>query len=300
MPDQHDPNGIGLVAEITADGPPGGAPASGVRLFGSLRANRRMPSYMSPTGRTERLQPFLASNDIMMVDVPNGGTLYSGSGATMATDVGTATTPAQTTTNFLTMQTRRVLSVAATVNLIMEAKAAGFWCSRRLVGGGFHFTCRFGLETVLPASGRLFAGLTSATGALANADPLGNFPNAIGLFKNSADTTLRLMLSAASGATNQNIALTNTGVVGWNVAGTMFQLEIFCAPGDAGFGYRITRWTPGATPSTSAPVITSDEGYISTGNMPVIDTLFCPHIWAVNVAATATSIAVIQLYKESD
>jgi hypothetical protein len=88
--------------------------------------------------------------------------------------------------------------------------------------------------------------------------------------------------------------------VGWNVAGTVFQLEIFCAVNDAGFGYRVTRWTPGGTPSTSAPVVSIDDGYVSTGNMPAIDTLFVPHIWAQNVAATATSLAVIQMYKESD
>lgn len=288
-----------LATEVTTDAPATGTPATGVRLFAAVRANRRLPAYISPTGRTERLQPFLGSNEVMIVDVPLGGTGYNSIGLAMAADVGTATTPALSITNALTMQARRVLSVAATINLLMEAKAAAVIGSRRLVGGGFHYTIRFGLETVLPATGRLFAGLNDSTAAIASGEVLGVLANAVGIFKNSADTTLRLMLSAAA-ATNQAVVLTNTGAVGWNVAGTWFQLEIFCKPGDTGFGYRVVRYTPGATPSTVAPVVAIDEGYVTAGNLPGIDTLFAPHLWAQNVSATASSIAFIQLYKESD
>lgn len=287
---------LSLSTETTADAAPGGAPATGVKLFAMSRANRRIPGYVGPTGRTERIQPFLGSNDVIIIDVPSGGTGYTSSGATMATDVGTATTPAITTTNVLTMQIRRVLSVAATANLMMEAKASAPWCSRRLVGGGFHFSMRFGLETVLPGTGRLFAGLTSATTAIASGEVLGVLANTVGLYKNSADTTLKIMLSAAAG-TSQTVVLTNTGAVGWNIAGSVFQLEFFCAPGDAGFGYRVQRLQPNGA---SAPTLTVDNGYVSSGNMPGIDTLFVPHLWAQNVAATATSVAMIQMYKESD
>jgi hypothetical protein len=286
---------FGLMKETTADSP--GTPTTGVKLFSAIRANRRLPAYVSPTGRSERLQPFLGSNDIFYVDVPNGGTLYNTLGVAMATDVGTATTPALTTTNPLTMQTRRVLSVAATVNLMMEAKAAGVWCARRTAGGGFNWICRFGLETVLPATGRLFVGLTDATTALTSADQRGTLTNSIGINKQSATSTLELMLSGSPANQNQSVTLTNTGAVGWNVAGTMFQIEIFCKPGDTVFGYRVTRYTPNGS---SAPTIVFDEGTVGSGNMPGIDTLFCPHAWAQNVAATATSFAFIHFYKESD
>jgi hypothetical protein len=291
---------VNLATEVTTDAPAVGTPTTGVRLFAATRANRRLPGYISPTGRSERLQPFLGSNEIMLVDVPAGGTLYNTLGTAMAADVGTATTPNITTTNLLTMQPRRVLAVAATVNLMMEAKASAPWCSRRLVGGGFHFTTRFGLETVLPATGRLFVGLTDSTTALTSADQLGTVTNSIGINKQSAGTTLTLLLANTPASQNQSIVLTNTGAVGWNVAGTMFQLEIFCKPNDTGFGYRVTRWVPGSTPNTSAPVVAIDDGFVSTGQLPAIDTLFVPHIWAQNVAATATSFAFIQMYKESD
>lgn len=289
-----------LPTEVTADTPSSGTPATGTTIFSANRANRRLPAFIDPNGRTERLQTFLGANDTIHIDVTGAGPTasatvgYNALGGNMAADVGgTFGLPALTTTNYLTMQNRKTIAVAATVNLIIESKASHFWCSRRSVGGGFHFTQRFGLETVIPGTGRLFAGLAGQTAALTNVDPLGGFAQSIGLFKNSADTTLRLMLSAAAG-TNQAVVLTNTGAVGWNTAGTMFQVEIFCKTGDTGFGWRVTRWTP----STGATV--SDQGYVSAGNMPAIDTLFCPHLFAVNVAATATTLAFVSMYCETD
>lgn len=289
-----------LAIDVTTDQPAGGVPTTGVKLFAGKRANRRLPAWISPTGRTERVQPFLGSNDIILIDVPVGSTGYSAQGAIMAADIGTGTTPALAITNVLTMQARRVLSVAATVNLAMEARAAAAWCSRRLVGGGFHWTCRFGLETALPAAGRAFVGLNSSTAALtAGNEIMGAATVAIGLFKNAADTTLRFFAVDTAAASPQIIVLTNTGAVGWNVAGTMFQIEIFCAAGDAGFGYRVTRYTPNGA---LAPTVVFDDGYINSGVMPAIDTLFVPHVHFQNgsTTAAAASIAFIQMYKESD
>lgn len=290
---------LSLGTEVPGDAPANGTPTTGVRLFSALRANRRQPAWISPTGRSERVQSFLGSNDLKILEASGTGTTnalgYTTSGTSVQNDVGTTfASPTMATTNFLTMQTRKTIATAATANSLQEVKPNHFWCSRRSVGGGFHFTMRFGLETAFQATGRLFAGLHSATTAIANADPRGALANAIGIAKNSADTTLGLMLSTATATSFQNITLTNTGAVGWNTLGTMFQLEIFCAAGDAGFGWRVVRWNP-----TTAAIVT-DQGYVNTGNMPAIDTLFCPHLWGSNVAAAVQTLAFVSMYCETD
>jgi hypothetical protein len=293
-------NAVTLSTETTTDAAPGGTSATGIKIFAANRSNRRMPAFGDPTGKTERLQPFLGANDIVYVDISGPGvaasatTGYNTIGTNMAADVGTTFgLPGMTTTNYLTMQNRKTVATAATAASLQEIKAATFWCSRRSVGGGFHFITRFGLETAVQATGRLFAGLTGSTAALTNVDPSTGFAQSVGIYKNTADTALQLMLSAAAG-TVQTVSLPNTGAAGWNVAGTMFQLELYCATGDAGFGWRVVRFTS----STGASVV--DQGYVSSGAMPAIDTLFCPHIFGVNVAAAVQTLAIVQMYCESD
>lgn len=292
-------HGVALTAENTADAAPGTTPTTGVRLYTATRANRRQPAYVSPTGRTERLQVFLGSNDIKSMDaIGNGPTASSTVGLTYIgcsspADVGTTfALPALATTNYLTMQTRKTIATASTANSLQEVKAQQLWCSRRTVGGGFHFSMRFGLETAFQATGRLFAGLVGSVSALTNVDPLGNVAQAVGIYKQTAGSTLALMLSAAAG-TNQSVALTNTGAVGWNVLGHTFQLELFCKANDTGFGYRVTRWD-------TSGVAVVDEGFVGSGNMPAIDTLFCPHLFGVNVNNAVQTLAFIQFYCELD
>lgn len=268
-------------------------PTEGVVVYCAERANRRMIGWKTPTGRTERVGPWLGSNfraewapsTVTTAVAVASMTQY---GIAMQALVGTPTVGTIATTNYMTMQRRTVMTGSATTTAgVLELKSSTSMCSRNTTGGGFHACFRFGLVTYY-SDCRIFVGFTSATSAMAAGTDPTALLNIIGIGKNGADSALTIMSNDGSGAATKT-TLTNTG--GTLANNNCYQVEFFCKPGDTSIGYRVERMDTGAV----------DEGQISS-DLPAEATLFVPHMWMANNTAhnPAVGMAIMSFFVETD
>lgn len=141
---------------------------------------------------------------------------------------GTAAAAAQANTNYLTAQPRVQITSAATANA-QAGMAVGTVLAMRsdLAGmGGFEYTSRFGASAI-PATNRLFMGLTNTTIIANTGNPSALAGNFAILGKDSTDTTMQFMVNSGSGtATKINTGMT-MAVNGW------YEVTIWSEPGSS-------------------------------------------------------------------
>lgn len=270
------------------------APVQGVRIYGIKRANRHMIGWITPTGRTERVAPWLGSNNRVEYAAQINTATYTSSNAVFAVVIAATALPFSTT-NYLTAQRRNQQTISTAGGMVEQF---GPLMCARLPGngaGGFHMAWRFGI-VALNTDAKLFCGLNTAVIAMTNVNPSTLF-SIVGLGKDATDTTTLAFFANGGSGTAQKIALPNTGTM-TGIANTWWQVEIFCKAGDTQFGYRISR-------TSSAGVETNDEG-VTTGTqngaagIPADATAFAPHLWACSTTAVATTINFSQFFLETD
>ncbi len=280
-------------------------PTEGIALYGVKRANRRMIGYITPTGRTERLGPWLGSNNRLEYSANVGQSTFTSANITFAASAPATAAAPLAATSYLALQ-RRTSQTLAAAGVIYQYSASliggrnpGFG------GGGFHVCFRFGLSQLGASNNltnyRLFCGLRAANTAPTSVDPTTQF-SIIGFGKNSADTTFSMMANGATG-TAQKIPVTgglvNTGsAAAATVLNAMYQVEIFCKAGDTQFGYRVTRTLANGTESVDEGVTTGTQG--GAGGIPGDTILFTPVLYLGVVNAETHIMNFIQFFCETD
>lgn len=205
------------------------------------------------------------------------------------TQVGTWSTPNQTSTNLFTSALRAKALSAASAGSSAEWYVTGgnnVWRGNAAGLGGFRVVIRWGLETNV-ATQRAFAGLLSSFSATGNADP-SSLTVAVGMGCDSGDTTFSIMYNDNAGVCTKTSLGANFPA---NTSGVdMYELTLACPPNGSVINYEVKRLNTGHVAS----------GQIST-NMPATTDFLTPHVWANNNStASATAIALFEAMVETD
>lgn len=225
-------------------------------------------------------------------------TVPSGNFGIMPATTGTATSRNVTGSSFWCMTQRKLsLLTGATSGALCgwRGQSGLFWRPSIDGRGGFLYIHRFHMEQI-PASGsRWFAGFNSSTANPVNVDPSANF-NIVGFGCDAADTNIFFMHNDGAGAATK----INTGIarppVTQSSLGNMqvFEMRMFC-PSVSGSG--ISASIEVLNPGSSSYFETSTS---SSTDIPVADVALNPCGYLATAAATATGLAIVSLYIESD
>jgi hypothetical protein len=264
-------------------------PAQGLTTYSKDIGGRQMFAQIGKSGVDYSFQPFLGRNKIILWQANGNSTAATIFGAINPTAAGTATTRNVASTNFFTW-TRRLGYVSATTNNStcgLRAPAAQFGIGPAAGCGGFHFVVRFGIsDAVLVPGARLFAGMTSSTLVLGNADP-STFTNIIGVGMDAADTNLQIMHNDAAGNATK-ISLGVSFPESTNLA--LYELALYCASGSSVVNYEVVNLNSGIETS----------GQITT-NLPAVNTLLSWQIWRHNInTGVAVGVDIASVYLETD
>lgn len=234
---------------------------------------------MVPLARSFDDRPaFLSPSSLDMIHQAIPNSVAETTAGMAITNLVAGTAQALAITNFRTMMPRNQQTIATAAGMT-EKRASHTCCSRRAVGGGFRFETVFAFVAA-NADVKAFFGLSSANAAMTNVNP-STLLNLIGFGKDSGDANFSLMSNDGTGAATKT-ALPNTGTRASAIDAT-FKLELWCDAGEAGINYQVTR-------VSSAGVAAVDLGTIAVaGDLPVIDTLFVPHLWMGNTTAVAST-----------
>lgn len=283
---------LALPTDYTTTAP--ATPSTGVTLFSRLSAGRRMPAFVTPTGRTERIGPWLGNNTRYEYYPVINSTSLNALGFTAIAPVGTSTLQNLSNTNFMTSQRRLQLHSAATAGAMIEMKPAMPLVMRRSPGVGFHVVMRFGISALVTNS-RWFFGISSGAAATApaawsNVDPSTQL-NIAGILKDGADTNFQVASNDSTGAATKHTNLTTIGAPALNYT---YQIELFATvTNTSSIGWRVTRWT-----DTGAEAM--EQGTFTT-DLPDIAGFYSPRIWGSNNAtAAANGIHFMYWYIEQD
>lgn len=238
---------------------------------------------MAPLVRSFDDRPaFLSPSSLDMVHQAISNSVAETTAGMAITNLVAGTAQALAITNFRTMMPRNQQTIATAAGMT-EKRASHTCCSRRAVGGGFRFETVFAMVAAV-AGVRAFFGLNSANAALANADRSADL-NMIGFAKDTGDANFSLMSNDGAGVATKT-ALANTGGRAASIDST-FKLELWCDAGEAAINYQVT--------SISATgVMAVDRGTIAA-DLPVVDTLFVPHLWMGNASAVAHTWEFVSL-----
>jgi hypothetical protein len=284
-----------------------------------------MIGYIAPSGRTERIGPWLGSNYRHEHSVQNNLSTATNTNMTMTT-LPAFSVAELGPTNYFTMQKRANQSIATATGISYNF-GPQFLCGRNVVTGtgGFHACWRFGFAQLgntaaTPlADWRFFCGLRGVVGVAAGTTELTaptsvnptTLSQIVGMGKDSADTTFSIMVNGASGTasklsgangltTNTNSAvastLVSTTTLGIGIA--WFQFEIFCKANDTQFGWRLSRTNATGVESVDEGVTTGTQG--AAAGIPSDTCLFQPFIWLGNVTAQTHILAYSQFFMEID
>lgn len=202
-------------------------PASGMVLYNINRAGRRILHSKGPSGLDFAYQPAFFSNRIVRFTAFGASqtTVFQDNMGSTAYVAGVAA--AQAATNLRTSLCRINYPTTAAVNINggIRGNTAQNWRGNAANRGGFFAVFRFGFNAYVAAN-RLFIGFCSTTGAIsATADPSALL-NAVGIMKNTADTTFWFGTNDGAGAaTRQNTSMTPNTTDFW-------ELRIYAPPGN--------------------------------------------------------------------
>lgn len=227
----------GSLQMAAADSEPSAPAAGNMKIYAKDIAGRMMLKTVGPSGLDTPYQPALFANNVVML-LPQTGTTPTLWGMPNTT-VGTASTPAITSTNLLTSMRRITVTSAATANSASELRAAAplVWRGNAAGLGGFFYASRFSTTSAV-ANQRLFSGLTATTGATATTVAPSAILNMVGVGWDSADANLQIMSNDGSGVATKvdlgsNFPSNNTSAV--------YELILFAAANASSIGYRVQR-----------------------------------------------------------
>ncbi len=260
--------------------------AGSMKIYAKEIAGRMILKSVGPSGLDTPYQPALFANNIAIL-LPSTGTTINTLGMPNTT-VGTASTPAITTTNLANSMRRVRVSSATTANAAAELRSTAplVWRGNAAGLGGFFYASRFSTSTTT-ANQRLFSGLTATTGATSTSINPSAIVNMLGVGWDSADANLQIMHNDAAGTATKIDLGANFPT---NNIDAVYELILYAAANGSSIGYRVQRLDTGA----------STSGTIST-DMPSSTALLTHHQYMNNGGtAAAVQINVNRVYVESD
>lgn len=260
--------------------------AGSMKIYAKEIAGRMILKSVGPSGLDTPYQPALFANNIAIL-LPSTGTAINTLGMPNTT-VGTASTPAITTTNLANSMRRVRVASATTANAAAELRSAAplVWRGNAAGLGGFFYASRFSTSTTT-ANQRLFSGLTATTGATSTSINPSAIVNMLGVGWDSADANLQIMHNDGAGTATKIDLGANFPT---NNIGAVYELILYAAANGSSIGYRVQRLDTGA----------STSGTIST-DMPSSTALLTHHQYMNNGGtAAAVQINVNRVYVESD
>lgn len=177
---------LAAFANVTAVTAPA-APSSGTRVYGVAWAGTPWLGETKPGLPAMLLAP--THHAVRMFEVrPQSGTAISVIGVGTSNG-GTVSHPTMASTNYYTATHRFQIATAAAANATGGWRGATLplWRGNAAGFGGFHFTIRAGVESLV-SDGRFGIGLSSSTAALGAGDPSANLADWVGIEKGTADT----------------------------------------------------------------------------------------------------------------
>lgn len=273
---------------------PAAPPADHVRVVGKTLAGRTYPSVVCEDGYRAELQP-AAWRKHQSHWNPSGNTnsVPGLNGLNAFTSVGSLVARAISTANRLTRARRLGYVSTKSAGSVTGAYHAYGVCTldqSPSVGGGFFYSCRFGVaESILINNARMFVGLAAALNAPTSVEP-STLVNCIGVGKLSTDPDQLYLL------------------YGGTVAQTPIPLGL---PPDRGVPYEFTinavSNTPGVVRYRLERLDTGEfvEGMITPTvqgvQLPSAMTLLSPRHWRANVSGNSqVEIDIINVYLETD
>ena len=267
------------------------APAAGnLKVYAKDIAGRATPNWLGPTGASTAFQAGLGFNRVSWI-TPLGGTTLAtivGGVGTSFTNTGTVATPILDPTNMLTSGRRVTFSSGLVVGGVASHRqnAMQVWRGNAPRMGGFFYTTRFGVDTLVLAN-RAFVGLSDSAAAPANVDPT----------TSTASGNIGMAINANTGNWNfvNNVSGTAPTVTGlganFPVNNTdVFELDLFSAPNGSSIGWRVIDLSTNAVASGSV-----------TTNLFTNTTFIAPQFWITNnVTVAAASMDFEGWYLESD
>lgn len=256
------------------------APVGGIIVYSKAVANRSLPKFIGPSGLDSVIQPAIFQNRISTASPGTSSALsYLGMGAFTA--VGTVSHPALAAGTLRSSTSRAIVTSAATANSASELRYAATQCWMGSTGlGGFFATFRFGISSAV-ATQRCAVGLWAATGATSTSAEPSTIINGIWVGNDAADANLQLMRNDGTGtATKTDLGSSFVK----NQPEGIYELTLFCKPGDSTVYYRVQRLDSAAEASGS---VNSD--------IPANTVFLTPHLY-VNNGGTASAV-IIDCYR---
>lgn len=282
-----------LLAQVPeyADGSQPASPSAGVSLFARVRANRRQPAFVGPSGLDSILQPSVAHNCVSWVR-PNGNSTTLSQMGLALTATGTATAKNIASTNLNTSMRGMdylVTSASTTAVAGWRGNASQFWFGNAAGLGGFFFACRWAPATgQATTTSRAFCGLKSSTSAPTDAQPSAG-TNILGMGWDAADTNAQFMCNDGSG-TATKVDLGGSFAVPTTNYPTVYELCMFVAPNTSTVYWEVRDLATGAVATGTA-----------TTDLPSNTTFLNP--WAycsVGGTSSVIGITLFGLYIETD
>lgn len=268
-----DGDGLASISLVTDAAAPATPAADTVVLYGAKECARDMPAWQDPAGLVERFQGWLGRKSVAWAQPTGAGTAIQTLGTSL-TATGTATTATMAATNIHTA-TRRVdyLVTTAASSAIAgwrQAFANFFIGAPGARYGGFHMVFRFGRATGAAAAAtmRSFTGLTTATGAFTDTNPLTYNMAMVGVGSDASDTNFHIYHSSGGVATKIDTGFPKNTAD----ATEMYELQLYAQKGRGGrVDYQFTRMSDGASFSGSITtnMPTNTQMLAPRGNMSV-------------------------------
>ena len=249
------------------------APASGVRVYGRMRAGRTWLDAMGPSGRDYPVQPALAFN---------GGGFWRPSITTTISTLGLPLTNQGTvahgtvaSTSLLASANRWRMALAAAGAVSNRTNAVCCWRGNASGLGGFTLIFRVAFTTV-NANTAFFGGVLAASGAIGSTQVPSALVSCLGVGFNIGQTTLRVLHNDASGACT---SIDLGAAFPTNVATALYTVVFHCASNASSVFYRVVRDDTGSV----------SEGELTT-DLPASATFLAPNLH-MNNNAVAESLA---------
>ena len=272
-------------------------PSGFIGLYATSIANRTLPKYIGPSGRSDSLQVNLFRNKIgIWVPPGNANTVPGIFGLPAATVVGTATARNVATTNLVTRIRRLGYVSANTAGALTEQRftAAQYTAGTGTDGiGGFFYCIRFTPSNAAAVSGeRFYTGLMDSTAAATNVEP-NTLVNHIGIAQLSTDATQWCLVYGGTSAQTAIPCGTSLGAPN-GLSNSFFELIIYAPSAISNTFYvKVTNIITGAT-----------FEYTLTGTatqIPVNTVLLAPKTFKTNnTTALAVAFDIASIYIETD
>lgn len=276
-------------------------PAGGtMRLYSRQISGRTLPKWMPPSGTDSCVQPQLWSKHIATYypsSSTNGGTATLGGFGQPWTANGTVSHPTLSSGSlFNSLNRTRYANVITTTNQILGLTSfgagTGFSWFRGDGGGrgGFFFVCRFAIDLWAAATCRIFVGLQSQATALVATDISAYTGDLCGFAHDIVDAGTQMWFVTRDNTTNNKVTITVPTIA----AGNVYDMYMFCKPGDTTIYFRLDDLVNNTT------IIDSS----TTSNLPRTTVFMGPAATmsngTANVTATTVAPGVSKIYLEAD